>query len=223
MFKSLGIKQFLRIQLLLVLLAVGLIGYAGYQLWQRLAVTQGPSGVNTAETVTFSTNKPKESKVDNFDNYMVAANQPKVLRLPTINTEGLIQRVGVDQYHNIAVPTNLHVAGWYVNSVIPGNKGLSIIDGHVSGRYTTAIFKRLNQLQPSQQFSIEFGNGQRKIFEIISIKQVAEQDATKLLYQHNTALISELKLITCSGQFNTLNTSFTDRTIVTAKLLDSVD
>lgn len=40
----------------------------------------------------------------------------------------------------MAVPNNIHMAGWFMDSVRPGQMGLSIIDGHVDGRRETAIF-----------------------------------------------------------------------------------
>ena len=56
------------------------------------------------------------------------------LLLQVISIDAYLQNVGVDQNNQIAVPNNIHIAGWFVDSVRPGENGLSVIDGHVDGR-----------------------------------------------------------------------------------------
>ena len=56
------------------------------------------------------------------------------LLLQVISIDAYLQNVGVDQNNQIAVPNNIHIAGWFVDSVRTGENGLSIIDGRVDGR-----------------------------------------------------------------------------------------
>ena len=59
-------------------------------------------------------------------------------------------------------PINVFDAGWYTGSVRPGQKGASIIVGHVSGPTRHGIFEKLSQLKNGD--SITIGNGAGNVF-----------------------------------------------------------
>jgi LPXTG-site transpeptidase (sortase) family protein len=202
----------------IVVVGVFFIAFGSWQYWQRFHATKSHADVtNLNWTIVNSTESPAETKVDIGAHITVPANQAKVLRLPSIASEGLIQKVGVDQHNQVAVPANVHMVGWYVNSVTPGEKGLSIIDGHVSGKYSAGVFKMIHQLKQGDHFSIEFGNGRVKKFIVQRKQDVATKDADKVLFVRDHEYAAELKLITCSGKFNKQSSEYNNRLIVTAK------
>jgi hypothetical protein len=104
------------------------------------------------EGITYSTNEPNESKKD-ADNYKWAGtpNDPKKIVIQKIGVDAYVQKVGVDQDKKIAVPNNVHLAAWFTESVRPGENGLSIIDGHVSGRKTDGGGERRKQMGGANQ------------------------------------------------------------------------
>lgn len=86
-----------------------------------------------APVVTYSTETPEEKlPVDAGYSWKGQKNDPKRIVISKIGVDSLVQNVGVDQNQQIAVPNNIHIAGWFIDSVRPGESGLSIIDGHVS-------------------------------------------------------------------------------------------
>lgn len=204
--------------LVLIFSAILLITYGAWQLWQRDQITNAPNVPVTQDIVTSSTDGPSESKPD-CDNYKVDDNLPRVISLPSVGAEGCIMRVGIDQKGAIAVPNNIHLAGWYTNSVLPGEKGLSIIDGHVSGKYNPGIFKNLIGTKPGDQFQIEFGNGSIKKYEIISVNSYTPEETTKKMYETIEGIDSQLNLITCGGDFNSGSNQYEKRILVTSKLI----
>lgn len=188
-------------------------------IWLRLNVDIGSP--NEGETITYSTNTPEETKVDKqtytwtgLDTY------PKYIDLPTIGAEGFIQKVGVDQNKQVAVPSNIHFAGWFADSVIPGQKGLSIIDGHVTGRYNDAIFKDLINIKVDDTFQIEFGDGSTKTFKVIDLQTVAVDAAASVLFSQKSKVTNQLNLITCTGDFDEENQLYNKRLIVLSTLVD---
>jgi len=169
--------------------------------------------------VTDDVQEPEESKVKT-NTYNVPADQPKNIVLPTINSSGPIQRVWVNSKNSIAVPTNAHFAGWYANSEKPGNAGLSVVVGHVSGKYVEGIFKRLSLLKTRDRFSIEYGDGSLRNFEVVETKTLPESETAKYLLTKRSDLQKQLNLITCAGKFNKQTQTFSDRTIVVTKSID---
>ncbi len=172
------------------------------------------------EVLTYSTDKPEETKPKKETyRWQGQPTDPKLITLSTINTEGFIQKVGVDQNKQIAVPNNIHVAGWFNQSVLPGEKGLSIIDGHVTGRVNNGIFKDLEKLKDGDTFKIEFGNGTSKDFKVVKKVDVLVKDAAGVLFSQEPGIERQLNLITCSGVFDKKSQSYPNRLIVITQAL----
>ena len=171
------------------------------------------------EGITYSTNEPNESKKD-ADNYkwVGSPNDPKKIMIQKIGVDAYVQKVGIDQDKKIAVPNNVHLAAWFTESVRPGENGLSIIDGHVSGRKTEGVFKNLKNLQKGDTFNIERGNGTKLTFKVFETRTVPEGEAAAILFSQNPKVLSQLNLITCGGEFNKKSQQYSDRIIISAQL-----
>ncbi len=171
-----------------------------------------------SEVITHSTDKPSEQPVPvATTTYNVAPDDPKAIYLPSIGAEGLIQKMGIDQHNQIAVPTNINLAGWYVNSVKPGQQGLSVISGHVDGRQGPGVFNRLLDMKRGDEVVVEYGDGSKRTFAVQEVMKVVEGDASNLLFAKQPAIDRQLNLITCGGHFNPDTNSYEERVIVTAK------
>jgi len=169
--------------------------------------------------ITYSTDTPDESKA-NADNYnwRGAPDEPKKILIPKINVDAYVQKSGIDQNNAVAVPSNVHLTGWFSQSKKPGQNGLSIISGHVSGRTTNGVFEKLKDLQKGDEFSVELGNGEVKEYLVQKKAQVKEKDAAGILFSQEPLIKSQLNLITCGGKFDKDKQQYEDRVIVIAKL-----
>ena len=163
------------------------------------------------EVVTYSTDKPDEKEPEDFE---VPDDIPKSINMRSINTKGYIQQVGIDQDDNIAVPSNVRMAGWYINSSKPGEVGLSIITGHRDGVMKKGIFRYLGDLKEGDRFEVEYGDGSLRYFKVIDVKEVSLDEAFDLMYEKRESIESQLNLITCSGTYNKEDQSYDQRTIV---------
>lgn len=203
-------------KLLLVLIVILIVGgVTGIVLSRNNKKT---SQQKNADVVTFSTDKPDENK-PNKDTYKWQGKptDPKYITMPSISGEGFIQKVGVDQNKEIAVPGNIHVAGWFNQTVVPGEKGLSILDGHVTGRVNNGIFKDLIKMKTGDVFKIEYGNGSSKEFKVVKSVDIEVAKAAGVLFSQEPGIERQVNLITCSGKFDKKTQHYLNRLIVIAQ------
>lgn len=172
----------------------------------------------TSSVVTYSTDTPEETKPNPDEDWRGAPEDPKRIKIEAAGVDGLIQNVGVDQNNQIAVPTNVHVAGWFVDSVKPGEKGLSIIDGHVNGRIGDGVFGSLGQVSSGDTLTIEFGDGTVRKFTVFDKQALPVGDTASVLFSQEPDISHQLNLITCIGTYT--NGTFDKRLVVRAKLAE---
>jgi LPXTG-site transpeptidase (sortase) family protein len=149
--------------------------------------------------------------------YTVPADQPRRIVLPTIAAEGIIQKVSLTPERAIAVPSNINYAGWYAPSVKPGEAGLSIIDGHVSGKYADGIFKNIHKLRVGDEFSVEYGDLSKVNFQVVEVTSLPEAESLSYLLKKRDDISKQLNLITCGGKYNKQTSTYEDRVIVVSK------
>lgn len=197
---------FLVVSIVLVVLVVSL------SMWRSSAEAQ--------KVVTYSVDNPSEQKPGPFYVWQGAPEDPKKILIPSIGVDAYVQKVGVDQNNMVAVPTNIHIAGWFVKMARPGQNGLSIIDGHVDGRNGPGVFAELSKLKKDDEYTIVFGSGQRRKFRIVEMVEVSAQEAATKLFSQNPNITSQLNLITCSGSFDEKNRAYEKRTIAVSSLVE---
>jgi len=189
-------------------------GLFGIVSWYNVKQGGVPAPTHTA---TQSPDKPSEQPVP--PSYTVPAGQPKEITMPTIKTKGFIQKVGVDKNNQIVAPGNIHMAGWYTGSVKPGEPGLSIIDGHVNGVYAKAVFYDLIRLKPNDTFTVTYGDNSVRSFRVVKIEAVPVDQATKVLFNRDPAIKSQLNVITCGGKYIASTKTYDGRVIVAAEAI----
>lgn len=175
---------------------------------------------DTTREASLSSTTPSEAPIEK-DTYQSTAkdDEPEYLRLPTISTEGFIQKVGVDKHKEIDVPNNINLSGWFSQGSKPGQQGLSIIVGHVDGIEKVGIFHRLASLKKGDQFEVERANGIKLQFRIIALQEVEVASAATILFSQQPGIASQLNLVTCIGTFNSQSKRYDKRLIVSAELL----
>jgi hypothetical protein len=182
---------------------------------QRYLATHHRVAIVPGQVMSASTDHPSEAPVP--DEYEVASTAPRQLILPSIQTKGFIQPVAVDQHGAMAVPQNIHLAGWYVRGARPGDPGLSIIDGHVSGHYLPGIFAHLTSLKSGHIFTVQYGDKSERQFKVRRLITVSTEEANSRLYERDSNIRSQLNLITCTGSYDTANHGYDERLIVVAE------
>jgi len=205
---------------IILIISVGFVGYGLYGLWSQYTAThQTPKSIQSESIVTHSTSTPDETP-PMCDTYSVPDSQPRYINLPTIDAAGCIQKVGIDQNNAMAVPNNIYLAGWYVNSVAPGQKGLSVIDGHSGGRYSDGIFKNLVKIAKNDIFSVEFGDKSVREFRVVNVSTYSVEEAAQKMLERDPNIQTQLNLITCGNDYNSEINGYNDRILVVATIND---
>ncbi|HJM04544.1 MAG TPA: class F sortase [Candidatus Saccharimonadaceae bacterium] len=169
--------------------------------------------------VTVSTTQPDETRPDPATyEWQGGPTDPKYIDLPTIGAEGFMQNVGIDQEGAIAVPTNIHIAGWFIDSVLPGERGLSIVDGHVDGLTQDGIFQQLADLREGDEYTITMGDDTVKTFVVESVQTLALEETADVLYSQVPGVERQLNLITCAGSFDRTVGQYDERVVVVSAL-----
>lgn len=211
-------RDYLHRKIIAALLAViGLMAILfGGALWQQPTATTDD---DRPAVVTHSTDTPSEEKPGSGYKWQGDAHDPKKITIPGIGVDAYLQNVGVDQNKEIAVPSNIHMGGWFVDSVRPGEKGLSIIDGHLNGVNEDGIFIDLEKVKQGDTFAVEFGDGSKKAFSIKAVKVIDLDQAASVLFSQDPAIASQLTLITCGGEWDKDTRLYDKRVIVISEVI----
>lgn len=205
-------------RLLPIVLAVLVMG-AGWVVFHN---SKKEFTVATNQTVlTASPTSGADETVPQTDSYVWkgASNDPKYLRIPALHINAFVQNVGIDQYHQIVAPNNIHIAGWFTESVRPGSAGLSIIDGHLDGAQSAGIFASLSSITTGTKYELELGNGTLLHYTVLSVQTVGLDEAANILFSQDPAVKNQLNLITCGGPFDQKTHSYIQRVVVASAQL----
>lgn len=111
--------------------------------------------------------------------------------------------------------TNL--VGWYAKGVSPGEKGTSIIAGHVDTKTSAAVFARLDQLDKGDKFQVRRADGRSATFVVDGLETFAKDEfPSDRVY--GDADRPEVRLITCAGDYDHKVKDYTDNLVVFAHL-----
>ena len=205
---------------IILLIAIGLLGYAGHYIWQWRQATHNGTVTIPQETITYSTDQPDETPPDEAcDRYTVPADQPRYIKIDGYDISGCIQKVGLDQHGAVAVPSNVHVAGWFTGGPVPGQSGVSLIDGHVMGRFGRAIFSDLQLIKAGDTISVQYGDQSWKTFTVQDSHAYAVADTDAHLFDALDGVSKQLNIVTCYGGYDH-NTQQYDKRLIVRAVLD---
>ena len=108
-----------------------------------------------------------------INNYKVAADLPRVIRINKINVEARVLPMGVNDDGSMQSPLNAGDAGWYTGSVLPGQLGAATIVAHASGPTREGLFAYLDELKAGDTVEIERGDGTKVTYSVVKTETVA--------------------------------------------------
>ncbi|MET9154792.1 class F sortase [Streptomyces griseoflavus] len=126
---------------------------------------------------------------------------PVRLRIPAIGVDTPVMQLGLAPDRSVEVPplTADDRAGWYRHSPTPGQRGPSVLLGHVTvGVHGDGVFRHLARLRRGDRITARLENGTAAAFTVDSVRTVAKADfPTEAVYGDVDR--PELRLITCGG------------------------
>ena len=153
--------------------------------------------------------------------YAVAPDHPKYIDIPAIRVPTTrIMQLGLTRSNEIAVPLNIHDAGWYNHSAKPGQPGAMFIYGHVSSWQARGVFYNLKKLKPGDLVKVTDGANRTFVYKVIGSKT----------YPYNAVNMDEvlspadsrpgLNLMTCAGRIVKGTSEFNERLVVFTSLAE---
>jgi LPXTG-site transpeptidase (sortase) family protein len=126
---------------------------------------------------------------------------PVGLRIPAIGVDTPVMRLGLAPDGSVQVPPIAahDRAGWYRHSPTPGQKGPSVILGHVTvGAHGDGVFRHLDRLRRGDRIEARLENGGSAVFSVDAVRTVAKADFPADAVYGDVDR-PELRLITCGG------------------------
>lgn len=142
---------------------------------------------------------------------------PTELAIPAIGVTTPLQPLGLLPDHTLQPPSHWDEAGWYAGGVRPGDPGPAVVVGHVDSVSGPAVFYRLRDLRPGAVALVRQRSGRTLTFVIDSVQVYPKNKFPSAAVYGPTAL-PELRLITCTGDFDWSAHSYVDNLVVTAHL-----
>ncbi len=148
---------------------------------------------------------------------------PVSVAIPAIGLRSSLLLLGRDKDGTMAVPnltTSANEAAWYKYSATPGQRGTSVIEGHVDSYRGPAVFFRLGALRPGNRVDVTLADGITAVFKVTGVREYAKDK-----YPANTIYAptnyAALRLITCGGGFDSATGHYLGSVVVFASLVSS--
>lgn len=147
--------------------------------------------------------------------------EPISLSIPTIGIHhAQLAAYGTTRDGAIDIPpaTGGVPAGWYTGSPTPGQLGPSVIVGHIdSDAEGPSIFYHLSELRPGDRVSVVRDDGTVAVFTVDSLESYPK-DAFPTQMVYGNINRAGLRLISCTGQFDSDWGHYEDNLVVYAHL-----
>ncbi|RSS35302.1 class F sortase, partial [Streptomyces sp. WAC08241] len=143
------------------------------------------------------------------------------IKIPAIRVAAPIMDVGLDADGWVAAPPpqDANLAGWYQNGISPGQRGTSVVVGHVDNTRGPAVFYGLGSLEKGQHIEVERYDGRVAVFEIYGVEVYAKDDFPGVQVYADTGQ-PELRVITCGGGY-TRARGYDGNVVVYARMVGS--
>ncbi len=162
------------------------------------SVAAGPARVSlTGDVAHVRTTRKPAPRTPAF----LARSRPVHLWIPKLHVSTSIVELGLNPDGSVQVPSNTVQTGWYKFGPTPGQRGSSVILGHVDSYRGIGVFFYLDTLRPGDQVLVRLADRQIARFSVIGLREYTKaQFPEKIVFGSRT--YSALQLVTCGGVFD---------------------
>jgi LPXTG-site transpeptidase (sortase) family protein len=170
------------------------------------------------ETVEGGTVSEEAVSKEATASYAVAPEMPKLIKIPRLQVDARVKRVGISTAGVLETPANVHDAGWYEGSAKPGKDDVTLINGHVHGTTNPGVFSRLSILKEGDGIQIERGDGRVIEYKVVRTESADRDDIDleKILAGGVANGKSSLVLISSSSRYDVRTNKYEQSFIVYA-------
>jgi LPXTG-site transpeptidase (sortase) family protein len=142
--------------------------------------------------------------------------KPVVVSMPALNISAELKPLHLDA-QGMLVPPEYGLAGWYAGGPRPGEQGPAVIAGHLDTEEGPDVFASLAHAKPGDRIRVSLKDGKTLTFRVTEMKQFPQSDfPTRRVYGPTKE--SELRLITCGGDYDRAAGHYLDNVVVFADL-----
>lgn len=143
---------------------------------------------------------------------------PASVLIPRLGLSEGLMSLGLDAAGAVQVPSGAQVGrvAWFNGSPRPGDPGPAVIEGHVITPAGDGPFRTLATLRAGDRVVVRDVSGRDHAFTVYRLAQYAKNDFPTTEVYANTPG-PELRLITCSGVFDTRTGHYDSNTVVYAR------
>jgi hypothetical protein len=146
-----------------------------------------------------------------------SASTPVRVTIASIGVHSALQPLGLLKDGSLQPPTKWGEAGWYAKGVVPGQVGPAVIAGHVDSTAGPAVFYRLREMRPGARVVVADRAGRSLTFLVDHINVYRKSRfPTSVVYGPTPD--AQLRLVTCTGDFDAAKHSYVDNLVVSAHL-----
>lgn len=128
---------------------------------------------------------------------------PRRVAVPAAGIDAPLTPVGLDGKGWLSVPSvaRAEVAGWYSRAAAPGERGTSVLVGHVDDAAGPAVFYPLGSLTHGTRVEVLRDDGRTAVFAVYAVEVFDLRDFPAEEVYADTAE-AEIRLITCGGTYS---------------------
>ncbi|MFE9939426.1 class F sortase [Streptomyces hirsutus] len=145
---------------------------------------------------------------------------PTRLRIPDIDVDAPFTDLAVAASGELEAPppADTNLVGWFADGASPGERGASIIAGHVDTKTSAAVFARLSELEKGDRFEVKRADGRKAEFVVDHAESFAKNDFPDERVYADTD-DAQVRLITCAGDYDRKAKDYTENLVVFAHLV----
>ncbi|MEV5413860.1 class F sortase [Thermopolyspora sp. NPDC052614] len=181
--------------------------------WKRVVV----AGVLTGTVLYAIVGRDGQEKKEEIASARVAAVTPQRIDIPSLKLDAPLMKLGLTKEGDVELPPyeKPQMAGWYKNSVVPGERGASVIIGHVDTKKAAAVFYRLREVRKGAVVKVTRSDGKVARYRVDKVEQIPKNRFPA----ERVYLEDGLRLVTCGGTFDWSQHQYRDNIIVYASLI----
>ncbi|MFJ9417650.1 class F sortase [Streptomyces sp. NPDC101227] len=144
---------------------------------------------------------------------------PKRLMIPEIAVDAPFTPLSIGASGQLNAPPgeNKNLVGWFQGGATPGERGASIVAGHVDTKTGPAVFMQLSSLKKGSKIDITRADGIVATFKVDAVETFSKaQFPNDRVYADTPD--AQLRVITCGGAYNRAAKDYESNVVVFAHL-----
>ncbi|MDQ1105039.1 class F sortase [Nocardioides zeae] len=142
--------------------------------------------------------------------------RPVRVEIPALGVDAAPIDLGIGDDGELEVPSDPDDVGWYVGGGRPGERGPTVVVGHVDATDGPAVFADLATLDPGDTVVVHRADG-RAVTYVVERAEAVEQDRFPTELVFGATADDQLRLITCTGPYDRAAGRYTQNHVVFAR------